>query len=73
MAVEDEDIKIFCTSPETSRTFHQLEEIYILHKHIALVKGNKNVIGNLMDNMIRSIINHNLILTTKVNSIVVIT
>ena len=36
------------------------------------MKGNHILIGNLVDNMIRIIINHNLILTIIVNCIVMI-
>ena len=69
---EDEDIKIISTRPEISRTYHHLAEIYKFHKHIALVKGNQIIIGNIVDRIFHCIINHNLLLTTNASSIIII-
>ena len=50
----------------------QLSNMLTLHKHIYLVKGNHIAIGNIFDKIIHGIINQNMLLTTKINSIVVI-
>ena len=64
-------LELLVIGHQSVENFHQLAEMYKF-KHIASVKENQIVIGYRLDNMINVIINHNLILATNVNSIVMI-
>ena len=79
--VEDEEIRIIGTTPEISTSFSPIGRNIVIPQTHHLVKENRIIIGNLVDNItnliinhsllpIHCIINHNLLLTTNVNSII---
>ena len=65
-------LKLLVLGNQSLENFHLLAELYIFYKDIALVNGNQIMIGNIMDNMIHRISNYNLLLTTNINSILMI-
>ena len=72
ISLKDYDIRTNVTSTATS------SHLLPIGKNMEIPKANRFsekhliITGNLVDNMIHRIINHNLLLTTTVNSIVMI-